>query len=304
MAVDGITQADAEALFDEALSGELINALPRRSAALSNLTVVPMGTKTTRIPVLSALPTARFLNASQDPKPLSEAAWQGKLLTAEEIAVIVPIDENVIEDASIDVVSRTVDLIVQEFGRVLDAAVFFGTGAPGTYPTGGLFDAAMKVSGTGNIADDLNDLFGAVEETGQDVSDVFAARALRTRLRGQKDGNGAPVYVPTQGDPNVGSIYGVPTAYPMGWNKAAADAIALDDTVAVLGLRSDVKTKILTEATLTGFGNLAEKDSIAIRAVMRVAFTLANPVSIDNPTGALPIAALTPFVAAAARSAK
>lgn len=307
MAVDGITRADAEAAFDEALSAELINALPRQSAALSNLTVIPMGTLTTRIPVLSALPTAAFLNADQAPKPLSEAAWQGKLLTAEEIAVIVPISETVLEDGSIDVMQRVTDLIVQEFGRVLDAAVFFGTGAPSTFPTGGLNAAAgpaMRVEASGVPSTDLNALFALIEDLGLDVSDVFATRAMKAALRGQTGVGGVPIYVPEAGMPNVGSIWGVPTAYPLGWDKSVATAIAVNDSVAVLGLRSDVKTKVLTEATLTGFGNLAERDSIAIRATMRVAFTLANPVSIDNPTGILPIGVLTPAAPVVTRTAK
>lgn len=307
MAVDGITRADAEAAFDEALSAELINALPRQSAALSNLTVVPMGTLTTRIPVLSALPSAAFLNADQAPKPTSEVAWQGKMLTAEEIAVIVPISETVLEDASIDVMQRTTDLIVQEFGRVLDAAVFFGTGAPGTFPVGGIFGAAtaaQKIAETGVPSTDLNALFALIEDLGLDVTDVFATRAMKAALRGQTGIGGVPIYVPNEGQPNVGSIWGVPTAYPLGWDKTKATAIAVNDSVAVLGLRSDVKTKVLTEATLTGFGNLAERDSIAIRATMRVAFTLANPVSIDNPDGTLPIGVLTPAAGMAARSTK
>jgi HK97 family phage major capsid protein len=289
---------NAEATFDEVLAAELINSLPQSSAALANLTVIPMGTHTERIPVLSALPTAQFLTADQEIKPKSATAWKNVMLQAEEIAVIVPISENVIADSSIDVVSRTTQLIVQEFGRVLDAAVFFGEGAPASYPAGGIFGAAQAqgtvVAGSGAIADDLNDMFGQVEELGHDVTDVFADRALRTALRGQKDGNGAPIYVPTEGDPNVGYIYGVPTAYPLGWDKSKATAIALDDSCAILGLRSDVKTKILTEANITGFGSLAERDSIAIRATMRVAFQLADPVSVLNDTPLLPISALAP----------
>ncbi len=193
---------NAEATFDEVLAAELINSLPQSSAALRNLTVIPMGTYTERIPVLSALPTAQFLTADQEIKPKSATAWKNVMLQAEEIAVIVPISENVIADSSIDVVSRTTQLIVQEFGRVLDAAVFFGTGAPSSYPAGGIFGAAQAqgtvVAGSGAIADDLNEMFGQVEELGHDVTDVFADRALRTSLRGQKDGNGAPIYVPTE----------------------------------------------------------------------------------------------------------
>ena len=297
MAVDGITKTDAEALFDEALASELITALPSQSSALQSLTVVPMGTRTTRIPVLSALPTAAFLAADQDPKPLSEAAWTNKTLTAEEIAVIVPISESVLEDASIDVVSRTTSLIVQEFGRVLDAAVFFGTGAPSTFPVGGIFGAVPagnKVTATGNIAPDLNAMFGHVEATGLDVTDVYATRAMKADLRGITSAVGTPIYVPSEGAANTGSIYGVPTRYPLGWDSASAVAMAINDGNAIIGLRSDVKTKILMESSLTGFGNLAEKDSIAIRAVMRVAFQIANPVSIDNPTGANPFAAIVP----------
>jgi len=300
MAVDSgnVGFDNAEATFDVVLASELVNQLPQASAALRNLTVIPMGTFTERIPVLSALPTATFLTADQEIKPKSATAWKNVWLQAEEIAVIVPISENVIADSSIDVVSRTTSLIVQEFGRVLDQAVFFGNGAPASYPAGGIFGAAQAqgtvVSGTGAIADDLNAMFGQVEALGYDVSDVFADRALRTALRGQKDGNGGSIYVPTEGDPNLGFIYGVPTSYPLGWDKTKATAIALDDSCAILGLRSDVKTKILTEANITGFGSLAERDSIAIRATMRVAFCLADPVSVLNDTPLLPISAMTP----------
>ena len=298
MAVNGITKTDAEALFDEALASELINSLSQSSSALQSLTVIPMGTKTTRIPVLSALPTAAFLAADQDPKPLSEAAWTSKTLTAEEVAVIIPISETVLEDASIDVVARTTQLIVQEFGRVLDAAVFFGTGAPATFPVGGIFGAIAagnKAQATSDISGDLNAMFGKVEQYGLDVTDVYATRALKAQLRGITTALGTPVYVPSEGAANVGSVYGVSTRYPLGWDSTKAVAMAINDGSAIIGLRSDVKTKILTESSLTGFGNLAEKDSIAIRAVMRVAFQIANPASIDNPTGAVPFAAITPI---------
>ena len=124
MAVDSgnVGVGNAEATFDVVLASELVNQLPQASAALRNLTVIPMGTFTERIPVLSALPTATFLTADQEVKPKSATAWKNVWLQAEEIAVIVPISENVIADSSIDVVSRTTSLIVQEFGRVLDAA--------------------------------------------------------------------------------------------------------------------------------------------------------------------------------------
>jgi HK97 family phage major capsid protein len=295
--VDGVTRADAEALFAEAVSPNVAEQATKSSVALATLPTLPMGSKVTRLPVLSALPTGAFLNADQDAKPLSEVAWDKKMLTAEEIAVIVPISESVIADASIDVVAKVTELIGQEFGRVIDAAVFFGTGAPATFPTGGLFGTApsgQKSEATGVVVDDLNTLFGSVEDLGFDVTNVYAGRGMRSTLRGQKDANGAAVYNPAEGAGQFGSIWGVPLGFPLAWNKATADAIAVDRAGVMLGVRQDVTIKLLTEATLTGFGNLAEKDSVAVRAVMRVAFQIANPVSIDAGARAYPVSALTP----------
>jgi len=299
MATIGIDRKEAEALFTQALASELITALPRNSMAMQMLNVIPMGDKQTRIPVLSALPTARFLATEQEAKPNTAVAWDQVMLTAEEIAVIVPIDETVLEDAKADVMGRTTQLILQEFGRVLDAAVFFGTNAPVTYPKGGVFGAARKtVAASDTPSEDFNNAFGIVEEIDQEVDAVFGARTMKARLRGQVSNVGVPIYIPTEGNPNLGSIYGVPTSFPLGWDKTKAEAIVMNRNTAVLGLRSDIKTKILTEASLTGFGNLAERDSIAIRAVMRVGFAIANPASINNTARELPIAAITPKAAA------
>lgn len=295
----GITRTDAEALFAEAVAPRVVEATTERSVALSTLPVIPMGTATTRIPVLSALPTGAFLAADQDVKPLSTAAWDKKIITAEEVAVIVPISETVIADSSgVDVVGKVVELIAQEFARVIDAAIFFGTGAPTTFPTGGIFGVAntagQTLDATGVAADDFNALLGILEAAGFDPTDVYAGRALKSALRGQKDGSGTAIYNPLDGGVNAGTLYGVPLAYPLGWDATKADALAVDDTGVVIGLRQDLQTKILTEATLTGFGNLAEKDSIAVRATMRLGFQIANPVTLHAGAATYPVAALTP----------
>lgn len=299
MAIDGVTRADAEALFAEEVAPNVVQQAIKTSVALGTLPTLPMGSKVTRVPILSALPTGAFLNSDQDVKPLSEAAWDKKLLTAEEIAVIVPIAESVIADASIDVVQQVTELIGQEFGRVLDGAVFFGTGAPPTYPNGGLFGTApagQRNAGTGVLVDDLNTLFAELEELEYDVTNVYSGRGMKSKLRGQKDGNGAAIYNPAEAVGTFGTVWGVPLGFPLHWDKAQADAIAVDRSGVMLGLRQDVTIKLLTEATLTGFGNLAEKDSVAIRAVMRVAFQVANPVVLTTGTRAYPVSVTTPFV--------
>lgn len=304
----GVDRTAAAALFEELVAPNVVEQATRSSVALRTFPTIPMGNKTTRIPVLAALPTASFLNADQDAKPESAVSWDNKLLTAEEIAVIVPISETVLADSTINVTESVTRLIGQEFGRVLDAACFFGTGAPATYPTGGLFGiantATQTVEATDDPAVDLNQLLAILEALQFDPSNVYAGRTYKAALRGQTTASGVPVYLPGDGAGNFGSVYGVPLAYPLGWDGGSADALAIDRMGVMIGLRQDVTIKILEEATLTNFGNLAEKDSIAVRAVMRVGFQVANPVVIEAGAQKYPVAALTPKPPAAARTAK
>lgn len=297
-----IDRSKAAALFEEAVASEVSQHMTEASVALSTLPVLPMGNATFRMPILDALPSAGFLASDQAVKPSSEMEWDNKTLTAEEIAVIVPVSETVIADANIDVLASVRERIVEAFGLIVDKAVYFGTGAPASWPTDGICGAAIDAGrivdasvSTGTLQDDLNELFGIVELGGADVNHVAAGRAFRASLRGIQAGTaGGNVYQPTEGNPNLGTVYGAPVAYPLGWDSATALAVAYDRTKAVIGLRSDVQVKLLTEATITGFGNLAEKDSVAVRATMRVGFQLADPVSIHTGERFFPAAAYIP----------
>jgi HK97 family phage major capsid protein len=295
----GIDRTGAQALFEEALRLPVVEKTRKASVALSTLPVIPMGDKTTRIPVLATLPTGGFLNADQQVKPQTAASWDKVILTAEEIAAIVPVSDTVIADASIDVVNEVVGLLAQEFARIIDAAVFFGTGAPATWPVGGI-NGVADVAGQETVATDvpatdMNGLLGVLENLGYDPDRVYAGRQYKSLLRGQTGVGGIPIYLPDQtGAQGFGAIYGVPLAYPLGWDPTKADALAVDTTGHVIGMRSDIQTTVLREATLTGFGNLAEKDSIAIRAVMRIGYQMANPVTLESGARTYPVARLAP----------
>ena len=72
-------------------------------------------------------------------------------------------------------------------------------------------------------------------------------------------------------------------------------------SAAILAVRQDISYKILTEAVISDATgkvilNLAQQDAVAMRAVMRVAFAVANPISLQAPTEAtrFPFAVLAP----------
>lgn len=287
----GITRTEAASLFTEAFRTEVLNVTTRESVAMQSITTVPMSNKKDKLPVLATLPTASFLASEGSVKPESNVSWDHKFLTAEEIAVIVPIDDSVLADSQIDVAGQVTALVGQEFARVIDAAVFFGTGAPASWPTGGLFGAvAAGDKVTYADAKSWGTLFDKVEVKGADVSRLWGSRGIRAELRNPIiAGQAAPLP-----DLSINGVYGVSPQYPLGWNKTSAIAIAADPSCAILGVRQDLTFDWSKEATLTGYGSLFEKDATALRAVMRVGFVLANPVNIETGDRSLPIAAMLP----------
>ena len=288
-----ITRADAADLFTEELQREVIAETTRRSVAMQTFRTLPMGSGVKSMPVLDALPTAGFLSAPQAVKPKTTIKWDKKTLTAEEVAVIVPVDDTVLADSSIDIVAVLRDLIAQEFGRVIDLAVFFGTGAPASYPTGGLHTAAVTASkdlayDSSDPIGSWSDLFSLVEDPGADVDALWGARSLRGLLRKTRDnGNPSP-------DVNLQGVYGIAPQFPLGWDKDKSLAIVGDSSSAILGLRQDVTFTFSNQATITDFGNLFEKDSTAIRAVMRLGFCIADPIRLETGARDVPFATMTP----------
>lgn len=290
----GITRTEADATFTEAFKSEVLQVVTRESAAMQTIRTVPMSNKKDKLPVLSTLPTASFLAAEGDVKPESNVSWDSKYLTAEEIAVIVPIDDSVLADSQIDIAGQVTSLVGQEFARVIDAAVFFGTNAPASWPTGGLA-ANVAAEVTYNDASAWARLYEIVEDMGHDVDSLWATRRIRAGLRNPIIGGQS---VPAM-DLSTQSVYGVAPTYPLGWpatpdGSLNALAIAGDSSCAVLGMRQDLSINWSTEATLTDYGSLWEKDATALRAVMRVGFVLADHVNIETGARTLPLAGLLP----------
>lgn len=305
-----INRTDAAGLIGRQDINELLQQATEGSAALSTFRTVNMGTSTARMPVIDALPTAGFVTEAADAtgvKPTAEQVWVSKTLTAEEIAVIVPIHENVFDDSEMNVWNEVRPRIAEAFGAVLDGAVFFNTNKPASWPNS-LEDGARAAGNVysqataGDLVEDVNQVWALVEADGFDVNVNYAARSMRARLRGLRDANSQPL-LQVQGGlgtaPNY-SIYGEDLVFVTNgaWEPATAgtpntgaDLIAGDRTKAILGIRQDVTYKILDQATV-GTLNLAERDMIALRAKFRVAFQVADPTTIEGGSTAYPFAIL------------
>lgn len=308
-----ISRTDAEALLSTQDVGPIIQAATESSVALRTFRTVRMASGQARMPVLSALPTAGFVTESATDaaglKPTSEVTWENKELIAEEIAVIVPIHENVLADANYDLVGEIRPLVASELGRVLDAAVLFGTNKPSTWADDALVPGAIAAgnnytsgSGTiGDLAEDVNATWALVEADGFDVNVNYAARSLRASLRGLRDGNNHPMYLDNfRSDGASATIMGEDIFYVTNgaWDATEAVLIAGDRSKAILGIRQDLQVKVLTEATLDLGGgtliHLAQRDMVGLRFKFRVAFATAAPVAPGQGADPYPFAVLRP----------
>ena len=293
-----VTRTNSQALIPEVVSNDILSGLTNQSVALQKFRQVRMATNQTRMPVLSALPTAYFVSGDTGLKQTTEAAWANKLLNVEELAAIVPIPEAVFDDAGFDVWGSIMPLLQDAIARALDAAVIFGTNKPASWGGALVTDATTagnvvnRSVGTARtdkagLSGYFSDAFGQVEADGFAVDGIVANTSYKGLLRNTRDANGQLL-----GEVSPNSVYGVPVAYPMRglWPASAtgaAEAIVGDWSQAILGIRQDITYKVITEGVIQDNAgviqyNLPQQDMIALRVVFRCAFQTANTLNYDN----------------------
>lgn len=313
MAYDNIiTRSGAEALIPEQVSREIIQHVPQQSTFLRLANQMPnMTSKQTKIPVMTGNVDAYFVTGDTGLKNTSMMSWNDVYITAEELAVIVPIPEAVLDDASYDIWGQVQPRIEEAFGKAIDAAAFFGTNKPSSWPTG-IVPGAVAASQAKQIGSDLyQDINGVggvvamVEDKGLPVTSYIGAVQLRSMLRGAADDNGQPIFRQAYSNGAAGGmtydLNGVPVEFPVNgsWDATQALLLAGDFSLARYAIRQDITYKLLTEAPITDATgkvilNLAQQDCVALRAVMRLGWALPNPIHRVGGTTYYPFAVLTP----------
>lgn len=298
-----ITRAEVASLIGEEYGPTLIKAATQGSTALAAFPKVNMGTKVNNMPVLATIPEADWVTDTDNTgvKPTSQATWVNKTLVAEEIAVILPIHENTLDDATEDILAELAELGGQAIGKKLDQAVFFGNDKPTSWTSLDLFAAATAAGNLNAVVDGVaseNDRYGSmlkvaalIADDGFDPDTLVAKRALRFAMANTRDANGNAVLTGED-------ILGFDTFWNRNgaWDPAQATAIIADRSTVRIGVRQDVTVKYLDQATLTGVGNLAEKDMVALRFKARFAYVLGNPATPETGVQSYGVGAVTPDV--------
>ena len=298
-----INRTDLSGLIPEPVTREIIQGVTEGSAVLRMGRKLPnMTSKTQTMNVLDMLPMAYWVDGDSGFKQTSKMAWDKKKIYAEELAVIIPIPEAVLDDADYDIWGEVRPRIVDAMGQKIDDAVLFGVNKPASWRNDILTTATAAgnvVTAGADLYQDLlgeNGVFAKVEDDGFDVSGVMAAVKMKAKLRGLVDTNKQPIFKNIGGMQNESryALDGAPMDFPKNgaFDPTKALLIAGDFAQLVYSIRQDVTYKILTEATIVDpttkevIYSLAQQDMVALRAVMRLGWEIPNPINYMQQTEA------------------
>ena len=296
-----ITRQNAEALIETQVSKEIIEGAIKQSKALQMFRRLPnMTSNKTKMRVLDSLPLAYWQGSDTAKKKLTKMAWDKKYIVAEELAVIVPIAENVLADADYDIWGEVRPRVEETFGKKIDQAIFTGVDKPAGFRadllTSVLNAGATITPGTDTLYKSINDAMVKVEESGYNVSGVLGGVGLKGKFRMMLDTTGQPIRG-TEID-TLNKAYVDNGA----WDNTLAQMIVGDFSQAVYSIRQDITYKILDQAVIqdpaTGeiIYNLAQDDMVALRIVMRLGWEIPNPINAlqEDESVRFPFAAILP----------
>ena len=299
MATNITARTDLSGLIPEPVTREIIQGVTEGSAVLNMGRRLPnMTSKTQTMNVLDMLPTAYFVNGDTGTKQTTKMKWDKKKIVAEEIAVIVPIPEAVLDDADYDIWGEVRPRLVEAFGKVIDGAILFGTNKPTSWRDSVLetcTKAGSVVAATPYIYDDLlaeGGVIAKVEESGYIVNGIMSAIQMRAKLRGLKDKGGSPIFKTDMQGATPYALDGSPMYFPRNgaFDASKALMIAGDWSELVYSIRQDITFKIFDQGVVQDPSdnsivyNLMQNDMVALRAVMRLGWEIPNPKTAYNDT--------------------
>ena len=293
---------------------EVLRGVLGRSKALELGRRLPdMKGKTYKLNVLSNLPVAGWVKNSATPndtnyeiknKAVSQLAWSGVDLEAEEIAVIVPVAINTLKDVEnwVDIVPIISEQVEGAFQEVIDGTAFFGTNSPYSNFGGvvaGATSAGATVAWDGEAGlsfyNAIDEAMEYVEKSGYTPTAILGGPSLNSAFR--KTITTLGVLAGDQGE--IGAL---PRHVDLtgGFDLSTAFAIVGDFRYLVYSFREELEARILDQATIvdpsTGstLYNLAQQDMVAFRFTMRLGMALPNPINRVNGTASrYPFAVIT-----------
>lgn len=316
-----ISRADAASLIPEEVSNAILNQVAGGNPLMRMARRLPnMATNQQRMPVMSALAIAYFVTGDTGLKQTSEVNWADRFIDAEELAVIVPIPQAVLDDANYDVWGQIKPELVNAFDVAIAQAVLFGTNIPATWTVNlgaaGIMAGATAAGHTislaayadayeavlGETGAGVDGAYMLVEADGYAVTGNLAHPVMKGILRNTRAVGGESIFKVNMQDASRYELDGSPIYFAADGsiNPATAYMFSGQWDQLVYSIRQDITYKVLDQAVIQDNAgnivyNLAQQDMVALRAVIRLGFALPNPINRMNQVLAtrFPFAVLT-----------
>lgn len=316
-----VSRTDATPLIGEEVIDAFLTEVAGANPLMQMARRLPNMTKAqAKLPIWQALPTAYFVNGDTGLKRTSDVSWENKYIDAEELAVIVPIPEAVLDDSDYDIWAQVKPELLRAFSKAITQAVLYGTNIPATWTTdlgaagivAGANSASHVISAAaytdlyeailGEKEDGTDGLFMLTEADGFMVTGNMAHVSLKGKLRNVRDTEGQPIFKPSMQNATQYALDGTPINFPDDGSMVAASSLLISGmwSQLVYSMRQDITWKIADQAVIQDASgavvyNLFQQDMVALRGVMRLGFALPNPINRMNETEATryPFAVLT-----------
>lgn len=267
------------------ISNEIVSNAIAESAVMQLARRIELPGHGASIPVITGDPTAYFVDET-GVKTASDATVVAKTMKPRTIAIIETFSNqfrNSNEALYDELVKRLPSLLAQRF----DQEVFTGTAVTG-------FDTlknASAVSINSNVWSGLVAARAAVEAADGELSGWAMSNQGITKMLGATGTDGHPLFTAAVSDKEYGRLIGEPVvkakkAYAA--KTTSADEVlgfAGDWSKALYGIVNDINISISEDATITGVGNLFEKNMFAVRCEMEVGFVAADADQFVKLTG-------------------
>lgn len=246
------------------------------------------------VPMITGDAEASWVNEGAE-KPVSDSTVSNKVITPYKLAVIQVFTDEFRRDAGA-LYNALAERLPGALARKFDETVFHGV-APGSG-----FDVLSDADAMGLDATtaygDLVAVDGAIAGANGSLTGFALAPRARGVLLNAVDGDNRPLFINNlQSEGGVSRLLGADVVY----SKAVYAADGAGDDGEVLGFAGDwssayygtvegIKVSMSDQATLTGFGNLWQRNAFAIRAEVEIAFAVRNKDHFVRLTGSNTVA--------------
>jgi len=272
-------------LVTEGFSAEVLQLVESKSVCEPFLNVWPMAHKVENVNTITEDAEAYFVTEALK-KSKSKIKFGNFKMELQEIATIIPFTADWVKFANVNTTTLLENAIVKAITKLIDQSYLGYVAGPWANTISGSIPAANIIAyGTGaDLLTDLSNAMGAVEAAEYEPTGWAAPLSLKASLRNLRDLNGLPIFQPANAT-EPATLYGLPIRFSGNMidtgSPAGKEIIVGAWNRAYKGNDQAIEFKMLTEATITlndgTLLNLAERDMVAIRAIVWKAFNVLRP---------------------------